>query len=636
MTHSASHTKTPRDHIVRFYDNDQFLCDAVGKFLLEGHRENASSIVIATEEHRREIERCLSEGGLDVSAAKKAGRLVLLDAEQTVLSFTIGGMERGVLDPAAFHNILGSVVRQATAASSTGRVRAYGEMVDLLLRAGNESGTAHIEELWNDLHKLCEFQLYCGYRLSRLDRAEDGAAFEKICKLHSHVLPSESFDEATTDEERRRKVAALQQRARALETEIQNRQRLEGALREEQEHLRSANRRKDEFLAMLGHELRNPLNPIITALDLMDMRGDEASRREREIIRRQAQHLAGLVQDLLDIARVTGGKVALRKEPMEIAVAIARAIEMASPLLEQRAHLLQLAVPQHGLLVDADPLRLPQVFANLLMNSAKYTERGGRISVSARRDGEEIVVDLRDNGIGLAPELLATMFEPFVQGTRALDRSEGGMGLGLALVRSLTQLHGGTVLAQSDGLGRGSTFSVRLPALPESAVPEQTRRSPAAMQEPAPTGGKVERVLIVDDNADCALGFAEIVRILGHEVEVALDGPRALQIAATFKPTIALLDIGLPVMNGYELAKKLREIAPPEQLKLVAVTGYGEEANRAMSLEAGFDLHAVKPVELDNIRSILSELNDASEKGASTHGGNGASNKSASGNGGSS
>ncbi|HYR53240.1 MAG TPA: ATP-binding protein [Candidatus Dormibacteraeota bacterium] len=617
MTHSASHTRTPRDHIVRFYDNDQLLCDAVGKFLLEGHREKASSIVIATEEHRRDIERCLSEGGLDVSAARKAGRLVLLDAEQTVLSFTIGGMERGVLDPSAFHNLVGSAVRQATAASPTGRVRAYGEMVDFLLRAGNESGTAHVEELWNELRLLCEFQLYCGYRLSHLDRADHRAAFEKICKLHSHVLPSESFDEATTDEERRRKIAALQQRARALETEIQNRQRLEGALREEQEHLRSANRRKDEFLAMLGHELRNPLNPIITSLDLMDMRGDEGSRREREIIRRQAQHLAGLVQDLLDIARVTGGKVMLRKEPTEIAVAIARAIEMASPLLEQRAHLLQLAVPQHGLLVDADPMRLPQVFANLLMNAAKYTERGGRICVSARRDGGEIVVDIRDNGIGIAPEFLSTMFEPFVQGTRALDRAEGGMGLGLALVRSLTQLHGGTVMAQSDGLGRGSTFSVGLPALPESAASRETRPSPEGASEPA-ASGPVERVLIVDDNADCALGFAEIVRILGHEVEVALDGPRALQIAATFKPTVALVDIGLPVMNGYELARKLRESTPSAQLKLVAVTGYGEEANRAMSLDAGFDLHTVKPVELENIRSLLSQTNGGSGNGSSS------------------
>jgi signal transduction histidine kinase/ActR/RegA family two-component response regulator len=617
MTRSASQTQTPRDHIVRFYDNDQFLCHAVSKFLLEGRREKASSIVIATEEHRREIERCLSEGGLDVDAARKAGRLVFLDAEQTVLSITIAGLERGVLDPIAFHDILGNVVRTAATISPGGRVRAYDEMVDLLLRKGNESGTADLEELWNDLRQLYEFQLYCGYPLSHLDRADHRAAFEKICKLHSHVFPSESFDEATTDEERRRKIAALQQRARALETEIQNCQRLESALREEQEHLRSANRRKDEFLAMLGHELRNPLNPIITSLDLMDMRGDGTSRREREVIRRQAQHLAGLVQDLLDIARVTGGKVTLRKEPTEIAAAVARAIEMASPLLEQRAHLLQLAVPQRGLLVDGDPMRLPQVFANLLMNAAKYTERGGRISVSARRDGAEVVVEIRDNGIGLAPEVFATIFEPFVQGTRGLDRAEGGMGLGLALVRSLTQLHGGTVLAQSDGPGRGSTFSVRLPALQESAIRKETPRSPTSMEKPMPSE-RIERVLIVDDNADCALGFAEVIRILGHKVEVALDGPRALQIAATFQPTIALLDIGLPVMDGYELARKLRESATGTQLKLVAVTGYGEEANRAMSLAAGFDLHTVKPVDLDSIRSILREVRRASGKGATS------------------
>jgi len=309
------------------------------------------------------------------------------------------------------------------------------------------------------------------------------------------------------------------------------------------------------------------------------------------------------VEDLLDVSRVTGGTITLRKEPMEIAAVVARAVETASPLLEQRAHLLHLSIPPRGLLVDADPIRLPQVFANLVMNAAKYTERGGRIELTARGDGGEITVSCHDNGIGIAPELLATMFDPFVQGSRGLDRAEGGMGLGLALVRSLTQLHGGTVSARSEGLGKGSTFSVTLPTATQALRPPA---APAASPNGAAANPRAERVLIVDDNADCALGFAQIIQLLGHEVEVAFDGPRALTAAARFHPTIALIDIGLPVMDGYELARQLREANGSTPMKLVAVTGYGEDANRAMSMEAGFDLHTVKPVGLESLRSLLS------------------------------
>ncbi len=592
----------PRDHIVRFYDDDLFLCSAVGKFLLEGLGRGGSSLVIATGEHRLCIEQALEAGGIDIAEAKRELRLIAVDAEEMLLTFTIGGLERGVLDPHAFQKVIGELIERAGSAAPGRPIRAYGEMVDLLLRRGNESAMAHLEELWDGLQKTHAFDLYCSYRLSHLDRVEDHQPFERICKLHSHVLPAESYDEEMGVEERRRQVAELQQRARALETEILERKKLDRALREEQVHLREANRRKEEFLAVLSHELRNPLNPILTALDLMDMRGDDYSRREREIIRRQAMHLAALVEDLLDVSRITGGKVTLRKEPLELAAVVAKAIEMASPLLEQRAHLLKIAIPQPGLLVDADSIRLPQVFANLLMNAAKYTERGGQIELSARREGREIVVTCKDNGIGITHELLSTMFEPFVQGTRSLDRAEGGMGLGLALVRSLTELHGGTVSATSGGLGRGSVFSVRLPALTD--VPRQTDKVLSSKPQDAPAG-PVERVLIVDDNADCALGFAEVIRLLGHEVEVAFDGPRALTVAGEFKPTVALIDIGLPVMDGYEVARRLRGTASSEVLKLVAVTGYGEAENRAMSLAAGFDLHTVKPVELESLRALL-------------------------------
>ena len=603
----ARATLPPKDHIVRFYETDSFLCDMVGRYLAEGLELGEPCVVLATEGHRHGIERVLTIQGAKIAQAKEKGLLNLVDAEEILSSFMVGGLDRGMVNPEAFREVVGGLLERASFLSRAGSTRAYGEMVDLLLRRGNEAAMARIEELWNELRSTHSFQLYCSYRLGHFAREEHQEPFQRICEVHGHVLPAESFDASASLEERHRQIAKLQQRARALETEVAERKQLDRALRAEREHLREANRRKDEFLAMLGHELRNPLNPILTALDLMDMRGDEHSRREREIIRRQAMHLAGLIEDLLDVSRVTGGKITLRREPTEIASVIARAIEMASPLLEQRAHLLTIAVPQRGLLVEADPIRLPQIFANLLMNAAKYTERGGHISVAARQRDGEIETEVRDDGIGIAPELLATIFEPFVQGSRSLDRAEGGLGLGLALVRSLTRLHGGTVSAQSDGLGKGSCFTVRLPVLCE--VPRTQLAKSADPSGPAAPPEKLERVLIVDDNADCALGFAEALRLLGHHVEVAFDGPRALTVAAEFKPTVALIDIGLPVMDGYELARKLRQAARSRPVKLIAVTGYGEDANRAMSLEAGFDIHTVKPLGLESLRNLLEREN---------------------------
>lgn len=369
----------------------------------------------------------------------------------------------------------------------------------------------------------------------------------------------------------------------------------------------SASRAKDEFLAMLGHELRNPLAPILTALQLLRLRGGEAVERERTVIERQVHHLVRLVDDLLDVSRVTRGKVVLRRERVELAEVVAKSIELASPLLEQRGHHLTVEVARQGLALEADPTRLAQVFSNLLTNAAKYTEPGGRITVQGAREGDALVVKVRDNGTGISAEMLPRIFDLFFQERQELDRSQGGLGLGLAIARSLAAQHGGTIHADSEGRGQGSTFTVRLPSLEAGAEVSAavSAEAEAPRQEAVPVP---HRVLIVDDNRDAADVLAEALDMLGCETRVTYDGPSALQVAPTFRPELALLDIGLPVMDGYELAKHLRTQRPDGGLQLVAVTGYGQESDRLRSKEAGFDAHLVKPIDFNTLGSLLKRL----------------------------
>jgi PAS domain S-box-containing protein len=366
----------------------------------------------------------------------------------------------------------------------------------------------------------------------------------------------------------------------------------------------TANRAKDEFLAMLGHELRNPLAPILTAIEVMKGRAERGSLRERDVIERQVKHLVMLVSDLLDVSRIAQGKVELHRRPVALADVIARAIEACSPILEERGHHLDLDI-EPNLVIDADEARMSQVISNLVTNAAKYTNRRGQIAVIASRVGDEIVTIVRDNGIGIPPDLLPTLFDRFVQGNRTLDRAEGGLGLGLSIVRSLVVLHEGVISVRSNGIGRGSEFEVRLPALEPSALlaAVEVNRPSTADLEP-----ESRKVLIVDDNTDAAELLAEALAAMGHETRVAFDGPSGLDIAAGFEPDIAFLDIGLPAMDGYELARKLRLQMPTPSLRLVALTGYGQDSDRKRSADAGFDGHMVKPIDLHAVASAIKRL----------------------------
>jgi PAS domain S-box-containing protein len=361
-----------------------------------------------------------------------------------------------------------------------------------------------------------------------------------------------------------------------------------------------ADHRKDEFLAMLAHELRNPLASISSALQLF---GRLETERElewaKDVVQRHVKHLARLIDDLLDISRITRGKISLRKEPVNLSPIVSSAVEVVRPLVEERKH--ELGVSLTGTLrLEADPLRLEQILVNLLTNGAKYTEAGGNIGLSALHEGPDIVIRIRDTGVGISPELLPRVFDLFVQGDRTMARSEGGLGIGLALVKSLVELHGGRVAARSEGVGKGTEFEVRLPSM---RVGDPTTTKPGKTLEQV--SGQSFRVLVVDDNADTAWGVSKLLTLLGHQVRMAHDGPTAISVAQSYKPEVVLLDIGLPGMDGYAVTKQLRQESSCDGAVIVAVSGYGQEEDRRRSREAGFDRHLVKPVDYDALLSVF-------------------------------
>lgn len=393
--------------------------------------------------------------------------------------------------------------------------------------------------------------------------------------------------------------------ASKIARDISERKRTEEMLRHSQEALREADRRKDEFLALLAHELRNPLAPIRYALAASKKTECSPAQRARaeEIIDRQVAQMSRLLEDLLDVSRIARGKLELKKKLTELSIAVSVAAETARPLFNARQQEFHLDLPTEPLQLYADPVRLAQVFTNLLVNAAKYTDAGGRINLRALRDGDQVVVSVRDSGIGISAEMLPRLFTMFSQEHTALGRAEGGLGVGLWLVRGLLSLHGGSIEARSDGPGQGSEFIVRLPV----GAPAD-ERSPV---EPVSTGPQVEaglKVLVVDDNRDAADTCAMLLELSGHHVQTAYGGRRALELAEAFRPHAVLLDIGLPDINGYELAQRIRATPWGGDIVLVAVTGWGQTEDRQRAAQAGFTQHLVKPIAADSLESLLRAL----------------------------
>jgi PAS domain S-box-containing protein len=368
--------------------------------------------------------------------------------------------------------------------------------------------------------------------------------------------------------------------------------------------LREADRRKDEFLAVLAHELRNPLAPIRYALAIAKQpgRSPEQKRHTEAIIERQVEHMSRLLEDLLDISRITHGALELRKAPIELGSAIGAAVEAARPMLDEKQHTLEVDLPSQVVTLEADPVRIAQIFSNLLINAAKYTDAGGRIRLSAQLSGEQVLISVRDNGIGISPDMKPRLFTAFSQTRPALERVEGGLGIGLSLVHGLVKLHGGTIDAHSDGRMQGSEFVVRLPlGLPSSAQPVADSPSEHA-------SARKLRVLVADDNADNAEVSGTLLELWGHEVHVAHTGHAALTLAESQRPAVLLLDIGMPDLNGYDVAAAIRAAPWGQEMILIAVTGWGRDEDRLRSQSVGFNHHLTKPVDPTKLRLLLSGL----------------------------
>ena len=393
----------------------------------------------------------------------------------------------------------------------------------------------------------------------------------------------------------------------AAQQELGERRRAEARLRESEEALRSADRRKDEFLATLAHELRNPLAPIRNAVEILRLTEADpaAAANARQLIERQLKQLVRLIDDLLDVSRITQGRLELRKDKLDLAEALRIALETSRPLIEARRHTLHVSAQSGVFFVEADVARIAQVFANLFNNSAKYSPPGSSIEARIARDGDDALVTITDNGVGIPQSMLSRVFDMFERVDREPERTPDGLGIGLTLVRRLVELHGGTVTAQSEGLNRGSTFVVKLPLTRAAPVAERHDIHPA--QAETAEGNARRKILVVDDNRDSAMSLSLLLELEGHDVRRAYDGIEALEIADDFRPDVTLLDIGMPRLDGYGAARELRRRDWAKRSLLVALTGWGQQEDKRLAREAGFDHHMVKPVDPDALRRLLIE-----------------------------
>ncbi len=465
-------------------------------------------------------------------------------------------------------------------------------------------------------------ELYCKRKELQRANEELASANARLSEANIALQEEKTRELEVFNRSLQRANSELEAANRSLQSENAERTRAEQALKE-------ADRHKDEFLAMLAHELRNPLAPIHNAIELMRIKPlvDPQLNWARDVIARQLTSLTRLVDDLLDVSRITRGKINLTRQMVELEALISRAIETVHPLFDEQKHQLTLELPEPGVKLFGDPTRLTQAIANVLGNAAKYTDRGGRIIVSAAVRDADVEIHIRDNGIGIRPEMLPYVFELFTQLDRDDGRTQGGLGIGLALVQRLVQMHGGDVSAASDGPGKGSEFVIRLPRLreeedeaegaPLEAEPEPIVEVVAAEREmasvvaplvTASTARLARRILIADDNNDALESLATLLQLSGHEVFTATNGGTALQSIERHLPEVVLLDIGMPMLDGYEVARRIRAQPWGQRITLVALTGWGQDSDRRRSREAGFDSHLVKPLDLETLTDLLARL----------------------------
>jgi signal transduction histidine kinase/ActR/RegA family two-component response regulator len=687
----AGSTQAQWSHALQLLPPDAYPAAQIAGFLADGIRLDEAAVAIATRDHLEQILAACEHERLATGRLAELNRFVALDADDVLADLMVEGRP----DPVRFRQTVATVVEALAAGGRS--VRAYGEMVDVLWRRGEEDAALGLERLWSELINRIPVRLICGYSAEHF-RPDHGGVVPDVCAEHeivwddmqhaagiaeqmlsaSHrrlrelqratsalcaaitlgdvrrVVAEEiarilraSSAQILVANEAARDVGGPAARAfssgaavwhtepgtegylplaidgrplgvlhiafdagrtvgtidRALFQDVATLTAASVDRAQMYEIAEAANREKDQFLALLGHELRNPLAPILTALQLMKLRGDRALVKERELIERQVTHMARLVDDLLDLSRITRGKLAIRRSAVQLNGLLAEAIEAASPLIEQRGHRLIVSERAPVIWIEADRTRIVQALANILTNAAKYTAPGGQLTISLTESGGRAVVSVRDTGAGLAPEMLAEIFEPFVQADRTVERAQGGLGLGLALVRRLVELHGGCVRAFSEGIGRGSEFQIELEAIdpPQAAVDT----APGAATHRRGSDRTALQVLVVDDNADAADMLAEVLRAHGCEPHVAYDGAQAIDCARRQHIDVALLDLDLPIIGGHEVARLLQEQQAGRPIRLIALSGFGTADDQERTQRAGFAAHLVKPVDIPALLGLI-------------------------------
>lgn len=607
------------DHFVQFYEADGFLLNSLSGFIGNAITAGDAAIVVATQAHRNGLDELLQANGLDITSAKASGRYISLDAAETLGKFMVDGSP----EPKRFNDVIGEVISSVTDGRS--RIRAFGEMVALLWAEGNHAGAIRLEELWNDLQKAHSFSLFCAYPMNGLGGQRFVEPYGNVCNVHTRVIPAESYADLIDPEARLRAIALLQQKAESLEAEVSERrlveERLRLALVGEQmarAEAETANRMKDEFLATVSHEIRTPLNAIIGWSHLLRSgRLDEATAtRAIETIDRNAKSQAQLIEDILDVSRMITGKLRLNTEPVDIASVINAAIDSVQLAMDSKDLQLEVTLDPSARHTLGDGNRLQQVVWNLLANAIKFTPTGGRIEVKVERAGRNLQIQVTDNGLGISEDLLPFIFDRFRQGDGTTTRQHGGLGLGLAIVRHLVELHGGTISAASAGEGKGSTFIIKLPLATPGAKDRQRVTGNLRRTESADTTFRSlpslndVKVLLVDDDPDTLQILSVILAEAQAVVQTAASVAEALEILEWYQPHVLVSDLAMPDEDGYSLIAKLRarESKTGMQTPALALTSYVRVEDRARALSAGFNLFVPKPVQPEELITAIANL----------------------------
>ncbi|WP_437321145.1 ATP-binding protein [Sorangium sp. So ce385] len=620
------------NHAVQFYESETFLAERVAAFLMEGLDAGQPLLVIATEPHRDAFVARLASARPELDALCAEGRVIFLDARETLSTFMTGAMP----DPELFRGTIRRLIEQSRRGSDGVTVRAYGEMVDVLWRDANPDAAIRLEELWNEIVSDGAIALLCAYAMGGFRTDTHGSRFRDVCSTHAHVIPTERYTQLD-EHARLREISVLQQRARALESELEYREELEGALRQaladreraeaERERVlameraaraaaEAASRLKDEFLAVLSHELRTPLNAILGWSHIANGVPEDAAtvKHALTVIQRNTAVQLRVIEDLLDVSRIVTGKLRISVGVVDLGEILSSALDTVRPAADAKRIELTLHIDDSARRAAGDPARLQQVAWNLLSNAVKFTPECGRVEVWLERAGGQRRIVVRDTGQGIAREFLPHVFERFRQEDTGTTRKHGGLGLGLSLVRYLVEAHGGTVTADSDGEGRGATFTVTLPF-----------REPAAdsVRQPAPRR-KVTlrdvRVLIVDDDADTRELFAYMLTGAEATVACAASVDEALAQLSSRAFDVMISDIGMPGRDGYVLIDTLRSHVDPQvrSIRAIAVTSYAGEHYRRRAIEGGYDEYIAKPLEPGRFVATVAQLVGRPSRSASS------------------